>query len=316
MSKLKSVVIPCFAMVMILFVSCGKSYKSSENSIPVDIYLNGPMRLSDEEIEKNDTLAILLNLIDGRIPQLNFHRMDLGDSVFRDSIEMGFFNSLFVELIDVNDMEEDLKNKVFGSDLKAFLTARKGNNIKVLDSMRAYLSIDSILLNKDEAFRVILEKNFIKNVKVNNGRILISFLPSKPENIGTDSASVPLDDDAGPVDPEPFKDSDGDGIFDSKDKCPNVFGSKHDDGCPDSGGITISNGGTVSWLGGSKVMYLSIRFSTAPDKEVFHKDVENGDKLEIPGVQNTNDEQFYIIKYGTSKGNLGNEITVKCTNFL
>jgi hypothetical protein len=63
-------------------------------------------------------------------------------------------------------------------------------------------------------------------------------------------------------------------------------------------------------------MYLSIRFSTAPEKEIFQKEVENGDKLKIPGVQNTNDEQFYIIKYGASKGNLGNEITVKCTNFL
>jgi hypothetical protein len=136
------------------------------------------MRLSEGDIEKNDSLAILLNLIDGRMPQLNFHRLDLGDSVFRDTIEMGFFNSLFEEFIDVNDMKEDLMNKEFGSDLKAFLTASRGNDFKEFDSLKTYLSIDSVLLNKGESQRAILEKMFIKNGEANNGRILISFLPS------------------------------------------------------------------------------------------------------------------------------------------
>jgi hypothetical protein len=112
-------------------------------------------------------------------------------------------------------------------------------------------------------------------------------------------------------------DSDGDGVIDENDNCKDEYGSKEDGGCPGIGSLTISNGGVVSWSGTTKVLYLSIRFSKARDKEIMPtKEVKKGDKIEIPGVHNTNDQQFYIIKYGRSKGNLGDEITVKCTNFL
>ena len=179
MTRLKSFAFLVLGISVLLFSSCGKSYTSSENSIPIDIYLSGPMRLSEGEIEQNDSLAILLNLIDGRMPQMNFHRLDLGDSVFRDTIEMGFFNRILVDFIDINDMKEDLSNKVFGSNLKAFLTAPRGIDLKELDSMKSCLPIDSILRNKDESKRTILEKLFIKNNEVNNGRVIISFLPSR-----------------------------------------------------------------------------------------------------------------------------------------
>lgn len=323
MSKLKSFTFLFFGISVLLFSSCGKSYTSSENSIPIDIYLSGPMTLSEGEIGKNDSLAILLSLIDGRMPQLNFHRLDLGDSVFRDTIEMGFFNSLFEEFIDVNDMKEDLMNKEFGSDLKAFLTAPKGKNQIELDSKKTCLNINSVLQYKDESQKAILEKNLIENSKGNNGRILISFLPSikvitendsiTPPN-GGGSALVRESDSEGP---KPSKDSDGDGVIDENDNCKDEYGSKEDGGCPGIGRLTISNGGAVSWSGTTKVLYLSIRYSTARDKEIIPtKEVKKGDKIQIPGVQNTNDQQFYIIKYGRSKGNLGSEITVKCTNFL
>jgi hypothetical protein len=320
MSRLKSFYFLFFGISLLFFSSCGKSYNSNENSIPIDIYLSGPMRLSEDEIDKNDSIAILLNLINGRMPQINFHRLDLGDSVFRDTIEMGFFNRIFVDLIDINDMKEDLNNKVFGSNLKAFLTAPRGNDLKELDSMKSCLPIDSILRYKDESKRTILEKIFIKNGEINNGRILISFLPSK--NFFQNQDSITDQDrlvevSVGASGTTPQKDSDGDGVIDSKDNCIDEFGSKQDGGCPAIGRLTISDGGAVSWSGTTKVLYLSIRYSTARDKEIIKPiEVKNGDKIQIPGVQNTNDEQFYIIKYGRQKGSLGNEITVKCTNFL
>ena len=322
MSKSKIASLLFVGITMFMFSSCGKSYKSSENSIPIDIYLSGPMGLSEEEIEKNDSLAILLNLIDGRMPQMNFHRLDLGDSVFRDTIEMGFFNSLFEEFIDVNDMKEDLMNKEFGDDLKAFLTAPKGNNQIELDSKKTCLAINSLLQCKDESQKAILEKNLIENTKGNNGRILISIYSSKLTQ-GNDSITAPNEVGLTPTekskqkDPKNNKDSDGDGVIDENDNCKDEFGSKEDGGCPGIGRLAISNGGAVSWSGATKVLYLSIRYSTARDKEIIPTiKVENGDKIKIPGVQNTNDQQYYIIKYGRSKGNLASEITVKCTNFL
>ena len=258
MSRLKSFTFLFFGISVLLFSSCGKSYTSSENSIPIDVYLNGPMRLSEGKIEKNDSLAILLNLINGRMPQLNFHRLDLGDSVFRDTIEIGFFE----EFIDINDMGEDLMNKEFGSDLKAFLTAPKGNNQIELDSKKTCLAINSLLQCKDESQKAILEKNLIENSKGNNGRILISFLPSRlvipPLDINgpdgdLDGDGVINKDDQCPNEkgeaqcsgcpcPEPVKcpdgDSDKDGICNSEDKCPNEFGTKKYGGCkiPDSDG--------------------------------------------------------------------------------
>jgi Putative metal-binding motif len=209
MSKLNALAILFIGIVTLLLSSCGKSYSSGENSIPIDVYLYGPLRLSENEIEKNDSLAILLNLINGRVPQINFHRLDLGDSVFRDTVEMGFFNGLFEDLIDVNDMQEDLNNKVFGSDLKAFLTAPRGNEFKELDSMKTYLNIDSILLNRGASQSAILEKCFVKNSQMNNGRILISFLPSRQLIANGDGIPKPEDS---------TKDSDGDG-FDSTNDC-------------------------------------------------------------------------------------------------
>lgn len=324
MSRLKSFTFLFFCISVLLFSSCGKSYTSSENSIPIDIYLNGPMTLSEGEIGKNDSLAILLSLIDGRMPQLNFHRLDLGDSIFRDTIEMGFFNGLFEELIDVNDMKEDLSNKVFGADLKAFLTIPRGKVIRTIDEKMSYLAIGSLCQFGKESQKNNLERIFIENSQLNNGRILVSFLNLGKGVDASDSLTSLIEEESntnggartvGPVLLEE-SDSDGDGIVDKKDECPNDFGSKDDDGCPGIVGLTISNGGTVSWSGSVRVLYLSVRYSTARDIEIFEAKVQNGDKIKIPGVQNTNDQQYYIIKYGRSKGNLVSEKTVKCTNFL
>jgi hypothetical protein len=169
------------------------------------------MRLSEDKIEKNDSLAILLNMIDGKMPQLNFHRLDLGDSVFRDTIEMGFFNCLFEEFIDVNDMEEDLMNKEFGADLKAFLTSPKGKNFKELDSNKTFITIDSLLQIKDDSQKAIFEKNMIENSKVNNGRIFIYFVPSRlviPTMVIEPIQNVRLDSDQNVSDKQDDKQDD------------------------------------------------------------------------------------------------------------
>jgi hypothetical protein len=142
-------------IILLLLSSCGKSYSSSENSIQIDVYLDGPMRLSENEIEKNDSLSILLNVIDGQMPQINFHRLDLDDSIFRDTIEMGFFNGLFEELIDINDMKDDLSNKVFGPDLKAFLTIStsflNSSLLGLLDIINSIIS-SNLLINSLSVF--------------------------------------------------------------------------------------------------------------------------------------------------------------------
>ena len=173
MSKSKIASLLFVGITMFMFSSCGKSYKSSENSIPIDIYLSGPMGLSEEEIEKNDSLAILLNLIDGRMPQMNFHRLDLGDSVFRDTIEMGFFNSLFEEFIDINDMKEDLMNKEFGDDLRKFLTQSVGSNLRDFDTTKYFVPIDTLFKYRADNQILNLEKIYKKSIEENKGRIII-----------------------------------------------------------------------------------------------------------------------------------------------
>ena len=105
-------------------------------------------------------------------------------------------------------MKDDLSNKVFGSDLKVFLTIPQGKVIRTIDEKLSYLAIDSLRQFAKESQKNNLVKIFIENSQSNNGRILVSFFDLGKVVPASDSLSAMIEiesntnEGADAVDPE------------------------------------------------------------------------------------------------------------------
>jgi len=168
-----------FRFLMFLFAvgvltSCGKSYDNSSNSVTIDIYINNPLHLkSGSFFSEDDTLQLLLNLVNGKVPKFIFHRLDLKGATHKDSISMSFFNGIIEVMSDKDDYLSDMKAHIISVELNDFLSKKAEVGEHILDFPASCLTYDSLISTMAKQGREGVIELLEKNCRRNNGRCMV-----------------------------------------------------------------------------------------------------------------------------------------------